>query len=203
MKEVYFQRFVFQKIQDIVTSIEVLDGYNKTFFRRKKVKNIDTLLESARYAHNNKLIYFVTITENQKPYCAIEINEGFFRVNFIDEFLRNYMSYDFVGRIANINIKWREDIPFDKLFLNRVIQVEFNGQSEIIDKTTDFIFHPDGSFHVTTRDVKSKMQTDSKANNKTDVSNYWEDYPNFGNYDSIIKKERGSVLGSLQVEPSL
>ena len=199
MKEVYFQRFVFQKIQDIVTSIEVFDGYNKTFFRRKKVKNIDTLLESASHAHNNKLIYFVTITENQKPYCAIEINEGFFRVNFIDEFLRNYMSFDFVGNIANINIKWRQGIPVDKLFLNRVLQVEFDGQSEIIDKTTDFIFHPDGTFHITKIDVKSKMQTDSKANHKIDISNNWEDYPKFGNYESIIRKERGSDIGNLQV----
>lgn len=49
MKEVNFQRFVFQKIQDIVTSIEVLDGYNKTFYRRKKIKNIDTLDPSLAY----------------------------------------------------------------------------------------------------------------------------------------------------------
>lgn len=182
MKKIYYQRWVFGELQDIPTSVEVLDGYNKTRFNRKKVKDKKLLEESARYAHENELIYFATIFEADKPICYLEINKGFYRVCFLDEYLRKYLSYDFTDNFKNINSK--------KLFLSQIVFWEFEGSKDKIVKTTDHIFKPDGSFHIIERDLVANEQTDREAKNKIDVTTNWAEYPKFGEYESLIRIER-------------
>lgn len=187
MTKIYFQRWVFGKMQDVETSIEVLDGYNKTKFSRKKNKDEQLLLETVKYAHDNQLLYFATIFVNEKPYCYLEINKGFYRVSFLDDLLRTYMSYDFYGSDY-------EKVYGDKLFLGKIIFWEFKGDAEEMVKITDYIFKPDGSFHIIEQNLITNEQIDSEAKNKIDVTSNWEDYPSFGNYENLIKKERGIKL---------
>jgi hypothetical protein len=182
MKKVYFQRWVFGKVQDVETSIKVLDGYNKTRYSLKKDKSVQLLEEGARNAHENGLIYFVTIFENEKPYCFLEINKGFYRVCFLDAFFRKYMSYDFTDNFRAIN-------P-DKLFLSSITFWEFEGSTDKTLKNTDHIFKPDGTFLVIERHLVTNEQIESDAKNKIDVSMNWEEYPEFGKYDSLVRKER-------------
>jgi len=187
MKKVYFQRWVFGKMQDVQTSIDVLDGYNKTNFGFKRKKDEQLLLQSAKYASDNQLLYFVTVFENEKPFCYLEINKGFYRVSFLDDKLRTYMSYDFYGK--DINVSWRKEYG-NRLFLEKTIFWEFKGNTDDIIKITDYIFKPDGSFHTIERDLINNEQVDSEAKNKIDISSNWEEYPAFGKYDSLIKIER-------------
>ena len=182
MSKIYFQRWGWGKMQDVETSIKVLDGYNKTRFKRKNKNDEKRLTEAAMYAHENELIYFITITKNDNPYCYFEINKGFYRVCFLDEHLRKYMSYDFTDNFKDAN-------P-DKLFLSSITFWEFDGSSDKMTKITDHIFKPDGTFLTIERDLVSNEQINSEAKNKIDVTANWEDYPDFGQYDSIIRKER-------------
>jgi hypothetical protein len=191
MKKVYFQRWIFGKMQDVQTSIEVLDGYNKTKFSRKKNKDEQLLMETAKYAHDNQKLYFVTIFENEKPYCHLEINKGFYRVNFIDENLRTYMSYTFMG--ADNIADWRKDYG-SKLLLEDITFWEFEGDTDKVIKISNHIFKPDGSFHMIERDLITNEQIDSEAKNKIDITSNWEDYPEFGKYESLIRKERDVII---------
>jgi len=186
MKKVYFQRWVFGKMQDLQTSVEVLDGYNKTRFSHKKNKDEQLLLEAAKYAHDNQKLYFLTIFENEKPYCYLDINKGFYRVNFLDELVRKYMSYDFTDNFSSID-------P-NKLFLSQIMFWEFEGTTDKMVKITDHLFKPDGSFHMTERDLITNEQIDSEAKNKIDVSSNWEEYPEFGKYESLMRKERETII---------
>lgn len=185
MNKIYFQRWVFSKIQDIQSSIEVLDGYNKTRYGRKKKKDEKLLFEAAKSAHENELIYFVTVYENEKPFCYLEINKGFFRVCFLDKHLRKYLSYDFTDNF--------EEIKPDKLFLNKITFWEFHDASDKIIKITNHIFKTDGTFIMIERNLLTNEQVDSTAKTKIDVSSNWEDYPKFGDYNQLIVKERTSI----------
>ena len=198
MKKVYFQRWVFGKMQDVQTSIEVLDGYNKTKFSRKKNMDEYLLLEAAKYAHDNQLLYFVTIFENEKPYCYLEINKGFYRVTFFDEYNRVYMTYTFLGKddIA----EWRKNYD-NRLLLESIMFWEFEGSTDKMVKISDHIFKPDGSFHIIERDLINNEQIDSESKNKIDVTSNWEDYPEFGKYESLIRKEREAIT-TLQLNSS-
>ncbi|SOE20418.1 hypothetical protein SAMN06298216_0911 [Spirosomataceae bacterium TFI 002] len=183
MYQINYQRWGWGEMQDVLTSIEVLDGYNKTRFNRRKTKNLELLIEAAKHAHEHGLIYFVTIRKNENPYCYFENNKAFFRVSFLDEHLRTYMSYDFTN-------KSEVSMP-EKLFLSVVTIWDFKGDSDKVVKITDYKFHTDGKFVIVERDHIKNEQTNSEAKNKIDVSANWEDYPGFGKYDSIIRIERG------------
>lgn len=168
--------------QSIESALAKMDLFNKTRYGSRKVKDENLLIEAAKHAHDNKLVYYVTIFENGNPYCHLEINKVFYRVNFLDEHLRKYMSYDFTDNFKEIN-------P-DKLFLSQIMYWEFENNTDKMVKITDYIFKADGSFHITERDLIANEQIDSEAKAKIDVTANWEDYPEFGKYDNLIKKER-------------
>lgn len=130
------------------------------------------------------MVYYVTIYENDKPFCYLEINKGFYRVNYLDHYLRLFMSYDFYG-------KNYDEAYGDKLFLGNIAFWEFDGKTDKVLKVTDHIFKPDGTFKMVERNQITNEQIDSEAKNKIDVSSNWEEYPKFGEYESLIRIERG------------
>jgi hypothetical protein len=168
--------------QPIESALAEMDGYNKTRYNRRKIKDENLLLEAAKHAHDNGLVYYSTILDDEKPYCFLEVNRGFYRVSFLDELLRKYMSYDFTDNFKEVNA--------DKLFLISITFWEFEGNTDKIIKVTNYIFKPDGTFITIVRDIIANEQINSEAKNKIDVSTNWEAYPEFGKYESLIKKER-------------
>ena len=192
MKEFKFQRWMhFKEMQDIATSLKVLDGYNKTRFNRKFNKGEDTLLESAKYAHNNDMVYFVTVLENDIPISHLEVNKAFFRVYFLDELNRNYMSYDFIGNDLS---GWRVEIPKDKLFLSKITVWTYENDGDKKINISDYIFRPNGQVTIIERNLLTNERIEKQAKDKIDISANWEDYPKFGEYDNLIQKERGVKL---------
>ena len=179
-----------KKEQSIESALAKMDLYNKTRFGRRKVIDENLLLEAAILAHEKSQIYYVIIYENEKPYCHLEINKGFYRVNFLDQYYRTYMAYTFLGKddIA----EWRKSYD-NRLFLETIVFWEFEGNTDKMVKITDYIFKPDGSFHITERDLITNEQIDSEAKNKIDVTANWEEYPEFGKYDSLIQKDRNVI----------
>lgn len=172
-----------KKEQPIESALAKMDIYNKTRYGRRKVIDENLLLEAAKSSHELGKVYYVTIYEDGNPYCYLETSRAFFRVRFLDEHLRTYMSYDFTNK--------SEELRPEKLFLSVVKIWEFKDETDRIVKITDYKFHTDGKFVIIERDHIKNEQINSEAKHKIDVSANWEDYPEFGKYDSIIRKERG------------
>jgi hypothetical protein len=172
------------------TTLRQMDTHNETKFGKKKIQDELVLEEAARYAHDNEMIYYVTILEDEIPVNYLEINKGFFRVGFLDNQLRDYMNYTFYGKELGF---WRENYG-DKLFLEDIWLKEYDDDTDTILKITQFKFKPDGTFTIDERDEKTNEQILSEAKNKIDTSSNWEDYPAFGYYESLIRKERGIDL---------
>ena len=188
MKEIRFTNWwaCKKKEQSISNTLAQLDLYNKTEYSKNKLIDPELLERAAKFAHDNQLVYFVTIFENEIPYCYLEIDNGFYRVNFLDENIRLYMSYDF-----------RDDFSSgepNKLFLSNVTFWDFEGNTDKVLKITSHIFKPNGTFHITERDRITNEQIDSEAKNKIDVSQNWEEYPKFGDYDLLTRKERKATI---------
>jgi hypothetical protein len=177
----------YKEFAPLKTTISKLDRWNKTKFGKRKILDETVLEESAKYAHDNNLIYLVTILENEKPTNYIEVSPNMYSVRFYDELNREYMIYQFYGEENGFG---RANYG-DKLFLESVMIREFKGNTDEIIKVIDHIFKPDGTFKIIENDSIKKEQITSEAKNKIDVSANWETYPAFGNYENLIIIERG------------
>lgn len=166
-----------RRAQSDEDTLNVLDGYNETNYSKRK--NLEGVLEEAsRAAHENRQVYYVTIFENEKPYCFLEINNDFIGVGFLDDKSREYLSYSF------------QEIEPDKLFLSKAIYWEFDEQTDKEITSTTYQFTPEGDLRIINIDMRTNESVIKKAKNKIDVSGNYEEYPAFGDYKSIINKER-------------
>ena len=168
----------YKELMPIKNTLRQMDAQNGTTFLQAKDHNEELLKSAAKEAHENKGLYYVTIFDKSVPAYFLEINKDFFRVNFLDEKQRIYLSYDFQG-ISN-----------KKLFLTSVFFWEFIGDTDKKKSTTNYLFKENGYLTIIETDSKTRKQIIKEAKNKIDVSENYEEYPEFGNYDFLIKKER-------------
>ncbi len=167
-----------KRIQSIENTLAQLDLYNKTNYAKQDYINEETLEIASKNAHINENVYFVLILDNDKPINALEINKDFFRVKFIDDKHRKYLSYDFQGTDKKM------------LFLSSATYWEYNGDSDKIVKITNYIFKEDGKSTIIERDKLTNEQITYDSKNKIEISGNYEDYPSFGDYKNLIRKER-------------
>ena len=168
----------------IAVTLGQMDSYNKTKYSKNSEINEELLQYAAKEAHESGNIYFVTFYEGDNPSCSIESNKDFFRNKFFDEFQREYLMYDFQGRIY-------EEKYGDRLFLTSVLYRYYDGPKENQINAINYIYKANRkkskvefNFIINTQENFDDVEID-------DVSANWEDYPKFGQYESIIKKERG------------
>ena len=110
------------------------------------------------------------------PKAFIEFKRGYVGVEFLDASLRCYLSYTF------------QEVKPNRLFLTRATHREFDGASDRVKSGTTLYFKQDGGVTIITEDCDS--QTHTREETRSDVSGNWEPYPEFGNYDSIVRVER-------------
>ncbi len=181
-------------LEDMGT-INGMDTLNKTRFSNR-TKNTVTLEEAARWAHENRKLYFVTAFEKfpgpqgwvERPCAFIEINlenrdGGVFIVGFLDEMKRVCMSYVF-----------HEEEVGKPLFLYEIKHWEFANPEdekgsyfERVNFTTDgecfWYKKPGGQF--------SPMPGEQyEAATRMDVSKLWEPFPEFGHYEGLLRADR-------------
>ena len=176
----------YQELQSIDDSLAYLDTHNKTRYSRRK--NKEGLLELAsREAHEKRMVYFATIlADDDKPYCAIESNTGYFGVNFLRDNFDNYLTY-----------VCRDEYAQDgRLFLKLIILSECKpGTTEII-RSIDFAFRPDGRFASKVYQGEAYDGTyeeiiEEFTNlSEEELSLLWIDYPQFGDYEQLIRLDR-------------
>ena len=78
-----------------------------------------------------------------------------------------------------------------RLFLLSAYEFWYEGDADRAVRTANYLFAPDGRVTVVTVDRKTIIR--SKKTLKCDVTGNWEPIPEFGDYDGVLAKERGSV----------
>ncbi|MBK0000011.1 hypothetical protein [Erwinia sp. S38] len=158
--------------------------YCKSWFRAKK-KPIDLWSESkALKKHESGEPYTVLVGSDSSPSCFINVtkNAGWVSVSFLDKELREYLLYSF--KIMNDNA----------LFLSMAVYREFaenEGEGAGIfnvSRGTTYIFNEDGDTVVREEQFNPHLLEESQT--MVDVSGNYDHFPEFGNYDSLIKVER-------------
>jgi hypothetical protein len=171
-----------RKIDDIENSIDNLDIYNKTKYLRLFKKGNITLQEIAYKNHVAGLHYEVVILEDEKPvyYIVFVHKNKFVGVSFLDNSGREYLTYHFDEIDTN-----------KKLFLSEVWYREFlDDETRNMDYYLHFVFDREGNVAYRKYDEIAKKTIDYESNQPFDVSGLYEDYPEFGKYENLIKMER-------------
>lgn len=128
--------------------------------------------------------YTALIGSDSQPSCFIEVmkNKGCVGVSFLNEKLQEYLLYNF--KVLDDN----------NLFLSMAIYREFaerEGEGEgvlNVAQGTTYIFNEDGSTVVREEHFNPYKLEESQTT--VDVSGNYDTFPEFGEYDSLIRKER-------------
>jgi len=167
-----------RKVRPEIDTIKHLDAYNKTRYARKKDLE-GVLTEASKFFHENRKIYFATIYNKNKPINFLEINNDFVLVGFLDELNRQYMDYVFY------------EVEPNKLSLKKAQYWEFVGDTDEMKTSERYSFTQDGGLIIEEADILNNVIETKEATQKVDVSGNYEAYPEFGQYEALIKKERG------------
>jgi hypothetical protein len=145
--------------------------------------------EETKKRHSDKKQYTVIIGSYIKPDIVIEFIPGAETVfvNFLDEQLKPYLNYHF---------EIVDEDP-ENLFLIRVVYREFAEKEEegsgIYNMSGGemYQFERNGKCTITVSTYNPDKYKQKEINNSLEeISSNYEKYPEFGEYESIIRKER-------------
>lgn len=150
--------------------------YCKSWFWAKKRPTNMLDEDQARQAHERRETYTVLVNDAERPYAVVEVANDFVGVGFLDDMLRNNLSYQF------------EEIEPGKLFLGMATSREFDGDLGQVTLGTSYIFSQDGGLNIRKQFFNPHNLEEAKSS--TDVSGNYESYPKFGEYAHLLKVER-------------
>jgi hypothetical protein len=149
----------------------------KSWFRAKKRPTEVWTAEQAKHAHQNRQPYTVLVGSIEQPYCFLEVADKVVGVGFLDQNLRESLSYDF------------QECATRKQFLTMATHREFAKDSDEVVDATSYVFKEDGTVHIR-REVFNPHRIETTTIS-SDISKNYADCPEFGEYDDFIKIERG------------
>jgi hypothetical protein len=130
----------------------------------------------ARERHLKGEAYCVVVHEAEVGATAfLEVTRDYFSVNFLDAKRRVYLTYGF------------EDVGGNRLFLKQAIHSEFAADDDQSVIGTSYYFRENG---VVAIERTTHVQTAELTEGSCDVSANWEVRPKFGEYGSLLRKER-------------
>jgi hypothetical protein len=151
-------------------------AFGKSWFRAKK-RLTDPWNESkARGAHEQRQPYVAALGNGEGIHCFVEVNNDYIGVGVLDNAMREYLSYQF------------QELEPSRLFLTMATHREFDGETDRVKSGTTYYFKPDGSVTVEAEDFTTGHLGTKKM--QADVSGNWEEYPAFGDYQSIARADR-------------
>jgi hypothetical protein len=140
--------------------------------------------DHARAAHAHNKLYTVLIGDPSHPSCFLEFSR--FRsvcVEFLDAALRTYFDYSF------------QELRPGELFISMSRRLQFPNNTDPPNRATVLYFKPEGQLvvcgYVSNPDGIGSKLVDRKELT-VDVSRNWEPYPKFGNYEGLVRLDRGS-----------
>jgi len=154
--------------------------YCEGWFRARKIAvNIWEIAE-ARTAYVNRQMYTALIGSPTAPECFVESTGDAIGLGFLDDLLREHVSYEF------------EEKEPGKLFLSMATERKFEGDTDNVTWAITYFFDEDGHVVIRETDVITDLVT--QAETYLDVSANWEPYPEFGQYESIARKDRVELI---------
>ncbi|KHK63732.1 hypothetical protein [Pseudomonas frederiksbergensis] len=150
----------------------------KSWFRIKKIALEPYDEAAARINHESGVPYTALIGSATKPSCFLEFltDKGMVGVGFLDQNLREYMSYQF------------HRVEDDKLFLSMVTHREFFDGGDKVKEGVTYFFDRSGELVI--RRQAFNPHAVEKAVSSFDPVNNYEVFPKFGEYSELIKIER-------------
>ena len=148
----------------------------KSWFRAKKKPTEVWSEERARSAHANKQTYTVLVDSVERPYCFMDISDNVVGVGFLDEQLRESLTYAF------------QAVPSGKLFLTMATHREFDGNSDRVVSGETYFFDMDGTVRIR-KESFNPHRLETKET-KADVQANFSLFPEFGHYEDLMRVER-------------
>jgi hypothetical protein len=150
-------------------------NYCEFWGRYKEIINEYTE-EQSKKLHMAKETYSVVLGGLKKPHCYMEIRNDFIGVGFLDDNLREYLSYDYY------------EVATNKLFLKTVIYREFEGDTDKLVKASLYDFQESGKVKIERNNYLDNTVSESEGN--MDISVNYEKYPDFGEYTNLAWVDR-------------
>ena len=151
--------------------------YCDGWFRAKKFATDIWDEAKAKAAYERREPHTVLVESIESPFCFLEFNRDYIGVEFLDDHRREFLAYQF-----------QEDEP-SKLFLSMAVSRRFVGESDEVASGTCYLFKKDGRMIVRRKDCRKGVE--QRLERSVDVSINWEPYPQFGEYASISRIDRG------------
>lgn len=135
--------------------------------------------EAARQRHERGELYAAILGDPEHPWAHLNVRleVGYVDVTFLDEELREDLSYTFT----------REPGSEGDLFLEQATWRTYDSSSERV-LSEHYIFKPPNITHVRKRDYTANEQETYSV--EADLAQNWEPVPAFGDYESIAARER-------------
>lgn len=149
----------------------------KSWFRAKKKPTEIWSEAQAKAAHVGKQQYTVLVDSINQPYCFLDVADKVIGVGFLDNHLRESLTYTF------------QEIAPGRLFLTMATYREFDGETDKVVGGRSYVFDPDGAIKVRTEFFSPHRLEASTL--ISDVSFNYSFVPDFGEYDDLIRVERG------------
>ena len=110
------------------------------------------------------------------PTCFVEFSNDYVGVSFLDENLREYLTYQF------------QELESNLLFLTMAVHRSFSDNQKNPSFSTTYMFETDGGVVI----WKEKLISGEKSRYEKnfDPAKNYETYPNFGQYESIARRDR-------------
>ena len=152
----------------------------KSWFRAKKRPTENWSEEQARAAHGDGLPYTVLVDSVELPYCFLELTKKTVGVVFLDEHLRESLTYGF------------QEVEPGKLFLTIATYREFVDDTDKVASGTSYMFSRDGAVSIRRESFvpEHKIETSSSV---ADLAENYSAMPSFGEYDDLIRVERSQA----------
>jgi hypothetical protein len=151
--------------------------YCKSWFRAKKRPTEVWTEEQAKASHMKRQPYAVLVDSIERPYCFLNVADKVVGVGFLDEHLREALTYAF------------QEVESGKLFLTMATHREFEGETDRVVSGISYIFKQDGTVDMR-REFFNPHRLET-ATSSSDVSSNYSPMPEFGDYDDLIRVERG------------
>lgn len=109
------------------------------------------------------------------PKYYLDVASNMVAVNFLDELKRPHTVYVFSKKEP-------------KMFLEQTISREYFGDTDEVSAGEHFIFEETGEVHI----VRSRYKPNfvESADTKADITDCYEDMPEFGEYNAFLRFER-------------
>lgn len=143
-----------------------------SLFYKKPLEIWDT--DTALKCHNIGKSYSVLIYEEDILTNVIGLDKDGAVVRFYDKDMNVFLLYGFCRKDNN------------KLFLNGAYHYLYKDGTKI--EQTIFNFKDTGELFIERRNIEANSVEEKEA--IVDISSNWEEYPEFGNYCSLIRVER-------------